>query len=415
METSGSVKWTIDDIRALLESMKKCIEKRERNKIWSVGLKTLDWETVAFKDFTPEECRAKWDQVMEKLRKIKTLTELIVDAESAMDKSNARVLSLMDSQTKPPKKPASANAMYFADNKDTLKKRNPGLNSRDLMKLANATYRSLSTKNKEKYVQQAKKAKEDYKKSMEKFRKLQKHELTELRKNRKKQKAKNKALEESENDRRHLETRSVSFRMNGYQLFCRDQKSRMSGVPQKQITAVWSKRWRKLSQEEKDQYSKRCQEIKIAQGKAKRRSYPGEPKMPTSSICAMYCKRKMAEMGKAKKTKEVFAELCRQSKSLSVKERKQFQSEIDDNFRKYIEQLQKWFKTLTPKKQVEYCDKKPSKLKYLQNKQPSSQHRTSDSEDEDLEDISSSSEDDMIVTQTDDESEEEEMLWCDLF
>uniref|UniRef100_A0A8C6S7L9 HMG box domain-containing protein n=1 Tax=Neogobius melanostomus TaxID=47308 RepID=A0A8C6S7L9_9GOBI len=107
--------------------MTQSIAERVRDLSWSTGLKHLDWEIVAFKQFTPEECSAKWHEIMQKLRKIKTLQELIMDAQS----------------DKLPKRPLSANAIYFAEKQAKFRKRNPGINGPELMKLANEKYKKL--------------------------------------------------------------------------------------------------------------------------------------------------------------------------------------------------------------------------------------------------------------------------------
>lgn len=398
METAGSAKWTVDNIKTLLESIDQSIANRERGKIWSAGLKTLDWQIVAFENFTAEECCAKWKEIMQKLRKIKTLAELIADAQCAIDNSDSKVKLIEDPETKLPKRPLPANAIYFAENKKKLIKMNPGISSQDLMKLANVKYKKLPPEDMEKYLQKAVQARAQYKTTMDKLRSLH---PPELKKPEKKKMKKVQSVKKS--------------KMNGYNLFCREQKSHMTGIPQKEIPSIWSRRWKGLSQEEKDQYSRRCKEINMTQRAANNPSFINEPKRPTSSICGLYCKDKMAEMkGKVKNQTKLFADFSRQYKTLSKQERERYQAKIDNNFRIYKDQLQKWFKTLTPRQQLEYCKNNPSKLKYLQSKQPASRHRTSDSEDDDLED-SGSDDEDLTVIEIGDELEEDDEKMFDLF
>uniref|UniRef100_A0A3B4B2A8 HMG box domain-containing protein n=1 Tax=Periophthalmus magnuspinnatus TaxID=409849 RepID=A0A3B4B2A8_9GOBI len=118
--------------------MRKSVPNSKKNKTWSVALKTFDWTKVAFKHFTPEECDAKWKEIMQKLRKIKTLNELIVDAQNAVN----------DAKMELPKKPLSANALFFAENKERFKKRNPGVKSREMMKFVNDTFKKLPSEKK---------------------------------------------------------------------------------------------------------------------------------------------------------------------------------------------------------------------------------------------------------------------------
>lgn len=406
METAGSAKWTIDNIKTLLKTMNESIANRERGKIWSAGLKTLDWQVVAFKNFTAEECCAKWKEIMQKLRKIKTLAELIADAQSAIDDSDSKIKLIEDPETKLPKRPLPANAFYFAENKKKLIKRNPGISSQDLMKLANDRYKKLPSKDMVKYLQKAAEAKEQYKTTMDKWRSLHPPDL--------KKPERKKIKKDAENNKVKVQPIKKS-RLNGYNLFCREQKSHLTGIPQKEITSIWSKRWKRLSQEERDHYSRRCKEIKITQRAPNKPCFLSEPKRPTSSMCGLYCKEKMAEMkGKVKNQRKLFADFSQQFKTLSKQERERYQAEIDNNYRIYKDQLQKWFKTLTPKQQVAYCQNNPSKLKYLQSKRPASRYRTSDSEDDDLED-SSSDDDDLAVIEIGNEIEEDDEKMFDLF
>lgn len=399
----------------LLETMKKSVANRERDKIWSTGLKVLDWEIVAFQHFTAEECRAKWDEIMRKLRKIKTLTELITDAQKAMEDSD------LEAKIKRPKKPMNASAFFFVENKDKLKRRKPGVSSQELMTYANEKYRNLTSTDKEKYLQQAKEAQKRYKLAVDELRSTQQlvkkkkktsKKETDRKKDSKKETDSKKKDSKKETDSSPIKKKTPARRINAYQLFCREQMPHMAGTPRAKITSVWSERWKMLSQEEKDEYTRRSNKMN-----AKKEMFPGEPKMPTSSVCGLYCKNKFAEMkGKEKSQKEqreLFAKFSRESKNMPQREREQYQTEINNSLRIYKGQLNGWFQTLKPKKQLQYCELKPSKLKYLQSKLSTSHHRTSDSEDEDFDD--SSSDDELTVIEIDREIEEEDELFHEMF
>lgn len=51
---------------------------------------------------------------------------------------------------------------------------------------------------------------------------------------------------------------------NGYNLFCQEQKSKITGIPLKEIPTFWSRQWKTLSKEQKDEYSRRCSEVREA-------------------------------------------------------------------------------------------------------------------------------------------------------
>lgn len=415
MEATSSAKWTEEDVKKLLKTMKQSIANRARDKIWNVGLKAFDWEIVAFEPFTAEECSAKWGEIMQKLRKIKTLTELIVDAQSAMDSCP---MLFEDSPIKLPKKPVAANALYFAETKEKLKRKNPGMRSRDLMKLANDKYRNLPLQCKEKYVLLAEKAQAKYHKSMNKLRRHHPDELKKLMKNANQKKADeadeaHEAHEAGNSESIQTTKKPPTIPLNGYNLFCREQKSHMTGIPKKDIMSVWSRRWKSLSKEEKEEYSRRCKEMKMAHKKPHKKIFPGEPKLKTNSICGLYLKEKLQGMKKGQSRQERFAEVCRESKNISQEERDRYQAQIDNDFRIYQERLQKWFENLPPEEQIEYYVLNPSKVKYLHCKLSVLSHRTSDSEDSDVED--SSSDQDCTVIQSDNEDEDQDQTMLDLY
>ncbi|CAL1599450.1 unnamed protein product [Knipowitschia caucasica] len=366
MAPAAEVLWTMDDINELLHAMRKTIGRKERDKTWNVGLKALDWRDVAFGDFSSENCRDKWQEIMQRLRKIKTLTELIVDAQFAIENSQIKI----DPKMELPKKPVSANALYFAENKSLLKELNPHMNSRELMKFANDCYKKLPSENKVKYVQKVQKAKREYQAKICVWNEENKRKRMEPDEERDSQRSNISEKQQQEEPVKHP--------LNGYNLFCRDQKALLSGVPQREIPSVWSQRWKELSPEEKKKYSVRCLETK--------------PK----------AQRSMTNTG----TKESGEpEMPKRSKHRSVRDR---------DFGAYSEQLQIWFETLTSVQKQEYCEQNPSKSKYLKmTKSRRKVHQTSDSEDEDLEKSDCSDSDDILEVIIGDGEEEETMF--DLF
>lgn len=54
----------------------------------------------------------------------------------------------------------------------------------------------------------------------------------------------------------------VSVLSSGYQLFCKEQLSSMTGSGSKDCyVAVWAQRWRDLTERQRDEYSARCREV----------------------------------------------------------------------------------------------------------------------------------------------------------
>ena len=71
--------WSKEDIVQLLESMEKSIPSSDRHTFKTVQ-SVMDWGKVAFKDFSGEMCKLKWLEVSHKVRKFRTLKELVLEA-----------------------------------------------------------------------------------------------------------------------------------------------------------------------------------------------------------------------------------------------------------------------------------------------------------------------------------------------
>lgn len=71
--------WSKEDIVQLLESMEKSIPSSDGHT-FKTTQSVMDWEKVAFKDFSGEMCKLKWLEVSHKVRKFRTLKELVLEA-----------------------------------------------------------------------------------------------------------------------------------------------------------------------------------------------------------------------------------------------------------------------------------------------------------------------------------------------
>uniref|UniRef100_A0A3B4FUQ3 HMG box domain-containing protein n=1 Tax=Pundamilia nyererei TaxID=303518 RepID=A0A3B4FUQ3_9CICH len=112
--------------------------------IYTHGERTLDWEKVAFPPFSPEECKQKWKEVIQKMRKVRNLTELIVEAESVLSDplNNAKL------HPEYPKRPMPVNTWYYKEVFSKIKKKNPGMSCAGLMKIASKEFSLLPDKKK---------------------------------------------------------------------------------------------------------------------------------------------------------------------------------------------------------------------------------------------------------------------------
>ncbi|XP_071383807.1 nucleolar transcription factor 1-A-like isoform X2 [Centroberyx affinis] len=480
METEES-EWATDDLQKLLHAMKNSIPKRDTMNIYTKGQRILDWEKVAFHPYSSEACRQKWQEISQKMRKIRTLTELIVEAEDAIHSPLNKV------HPERPKKPNPPNAMFYKEKWAKYHEKHPDLSGQQLFKLMNKKYQELPEQKKAKYVKKFQLEHEEYMQSMLHLRKRHKvrdisqlflkntespQTPTGLRSSQQREKflqanPDEEQHSEKEGGRSKEESRQASTPskppINGYNLFCKEQKSSMEGVSSKDYITVCAQRWRQLPEREKDKYKTRCRELKrqykvklsdylcdlegeeqqqilkengietVKQPKRFKKAKPlktflGEPKTPSRAGNVVFCRKQM-ELLKSDipYTRDRMAHVGRMWQGLSKREKEKYKEKADGNFVKYTVELQKWFKTLPAVEQVAYLQHNPRKSQFLDVKQMSiypeegpSNHRPSKCQFLEVEQISihpeegpskyrpSDSEDEDIENSSSDEEEEGE-------
>ncbi|CAK6971015.1 nucleolar transcription factor 1-like [Scomber scombrus] len=165
MKTKQS-EWTKANLQRLLATIKTNISGNDRMRVFYQGIKSIDWDEVAFPPFSPEACQKKWDEMSRKMRKFRTLTELIVEAEDVISdpSQNQKIHPEL------PKTPLTPSAMFYKENVAKFHEKKPKLKQRELMTLVLKEYKALPREEKAKYVKKYQLTKEEYEKSMEKFR-----------------------------------------------------------------------------------------------------------------------------------------------------------------------------------------------------------------------------------------------------
>ncbi|KAK6329168.1 hypothetical protein J4Q44_G00011460 [Coregonus suidteri] len=238
---------------------------------------------------------------------------------------------------------------------------------------------------------------------------------------------------------------------NGYNLFCKEQKAIIQGegVPNTQYMVICSQRWKTMTKSKKEAYQRRCDKLKkeyevnmnrflctvtdkeqqrilvenrksvqtstLAAQKGMKIKFQGEPKKPPEWGHTMFYSEKMAELRAESShlsSRKCMAVVSPLWKKLSQKEKECYQRMAQERTREYQVELHSWFNTMFPKEQAKYLEQNPNKLKILDNPEQgrmAKQGRTSDSEDEDLEDdIDTSSDEEEVEDDSDDEEEDDD-------
>ncbi|KAL6095033.1 uncharacterized protein ACO6RY_16312 [Pungitius sinensis] len=409
MDESGTEdsEWTEANLLKLLASIKSSILVPDRMRTYLQGLKTMDWNKVAFPPFSAEACKQKWSDILQKLSKTRTLTELVDVAKDVV--SNP----VRNKQVHPdlPKRPGPPNALFVEEQRAEYRMKHPKLSQQTVMTNLSKKYSKLPAEEKVKYQEKHKKATQEYKGAMEVFgeRCKRKH------KKRRTSHQKNAQVAES--------TQGVPPKpvLSGYHLFCKEFRSSSSILEGGSSLAVCAERWRAMSDDEKEKYNQ-CQRQLQRQylddmnkylmnfGREKQQQilkanriarpmstpknqFPGEPKMPDGTGRGIFFKKQMLLLSKRiPNSRQRLSMVNKLWMNLPLVEKQHYKHQVSGAIVQYSMALQKWFKTLPKACQCHYQSKKPTKIKYLnpcqmkdefEVREPhDSAYRPSDSEDE---------------------------------
>ncbi|XP_071399502.1 nucleolar transcription factor 1 [Centroberyx affinis] len=159
--------WGQDDLLKLLEAMKLALPQKDLTK-YKTSESHLDWEKVAFNTYTGDMCKQKWQEVSKEIRKFRTLTELIFDAQDYI--KNPYKGKKLKKHPDFPKKPLTPYFRFFMEKRAKYAKLHPEMSNLDLTKILSKKYRELPDKKKKKYVEDFLRDKESFVQSMLKFR-----------------------------------------------------------------------------------------------------------------------------------------------------------------------------------------------------------------------------------------------------
>ncbi|XP_007567772.1 nucleolar transcription factor 1 isoform X1 [Poecilia latipinna] len=159
--------WAQDDLLKLLDSMKVALPQKDLTK-YKTSESHLDWQKVAFNSYTAEMCKQKWQEVSKEIRKFRTLTELIFDAQDYI--KNPYKGKKLKKHPDFPKKPLTPYFRFFMEKRAKYAKLHPEMSNLDLTKILSKKYRELPDKKKKKYVDDFLRDKETFVQSMMKFR-----------------------------------------------------------------------------------------------------------------------------------------------------------------------------------------------------------------------------------------------------
>uniref|UniRef100_A0A8D0L919 Upstream binding transcription factor n=1 Tax=Sphenodon punctatus TaxID=8508 RepID=A0A8D0L919_SPHPU len=160
-------RWTQDDMLTLLECMKNNLPSSDGSKFKTTE-SHMDWDKIAFKDFSGEMCKIKWIEISNEVRKFRTLTELIMDAEEHV--KNPYKGKKLKKHPEFPKKPLTPYFRFFMEKRAKYAKLHPEMSNLDLTKILSKKYKELPEKKKMKYIQDFQREKQEFERNLARFR-----------------------------------------------------------------------------------------------------------------------------------------------------------------------------------------------------------------------------------------------------
>ncbi|RWS29705.1 nucleolar transcription factor 1-A-like isoform X2 [Leptotrombidium deliense] len=161
--------WTTEDLQVLIEAVEHQCPRVDKTKYTSRVAK-INWEEVKFKDFTAEECKEKFSQILERLRKFRTLSELIVDAKEWSKKPWTSYNKKHDRHPDLPKKPLTPYLRFYVEKSKALRSKNPTFSMADVTREAASKFKALSEKKRKKYNDDYEREMEEWRQKMAEFR-----------------------------------------------------------------------------------------------------------------------------------------------------------------------------------------------------------------------------------------------------
>ncbi|XP_039595146.1 nucleolar transcription factor 1 [Polypterus senegalus] len=349
--------WSKEDLLHLLENMKLNIPPNDVSK-FKTSESHLNWDKVAFNHHTGDVCRQKWLQISNKIRKFRTLTELIVDAEDQVQ--NPYKGKKLKQHPDFPKKPLTPYFRFFTEKRAKYAKLHPEMSSLDLTKILSKKYKELPEKKKMKYIEDFQREKEEYERSMDKFRK----DHPDLMENLKRSDVPDKPKTPQQLWYNH---EKKAYLKNYPDATTKEIKENLA----KQWTQLSDKKrlkWINKSLEQQKQYEELMRvyvhqhpELNISQEviskstltKAERQlkdKFAGRPTKPPPNCYSMYCAELMSNMKDVPSTERMM--MCsKQWKLLSQKQKDVYQKRCEQRKKDYEVELNRYLCSLPEKEQ----------------------------------------------------------------
>ncbi|MXR00014.1 hypothetical protein E5288_WYG000721 [Bos mutus] len=269
--------WSKEDIVQLLESMEKSIPSSDGHT-FKTTQSVMDWEKVAFKDFSGEMCKLKWLEVSHKVRKFRTLKELVLEAKENVSNPSKKT----QENTRKHKKHAylfQKSLTAYRHISQVMRpqsiQKHPKISNQELTRVLSEEHRKVPEQLRVKYSQDLEKEKKDIREKIALFRAQHPDLVPNPEKSGVPQRSEMKVPEKLQENVQKVKSppeKSLPMQwkfhgepkkppMNGYHKFHQDLWSsrELKVVPPRERMVEISRRWQRVPKDQKELYKKQAE------------------------------------------------------------------------------------------------------------------------------------------------------------
>uniref|UniRef100_G3WRV8 Nucleolar transcription factor 1 n=1 Tax=Sarcophilus harrisii TaxID=9305 RepID=G3WRV8_SARHA len=353
----GQDRWSQEDMLTLLECMKNNLPSNDSSKFKTTE-SHMDWEKVAFKDFSGDMCKLKWVEISNEVRKFRTLTELILDAQEHV--KNPYKGKKLKKHPDFPKKPLTPYFRFFMEKRAKYAKLHPEMSNLDLTKILSKKYKELPEKKKMKYIQDFQREKQEFERNLARFR----EDHPDLIQNAKKSDVPEKPKTPQQLWYTHEKKVYLKVRPDATTKEVKDSLGKQWSQLSDKKRLKWIHKaleQRKEYEEIMRDYIQKHPELNISEEgitkstltKAERQlkdKFDGRPTKPPPNSYSLYCAELMANMKDVPSTERMV--LCSQQwKLLSQKEKDAYHKKCDQKKKDYEIELLRFLESLPEEEQ----------------------------------------------------------------
>ncbi|KAL0267845.1 UNVERIFIED_CONTAM: hypothetical protein PYX00_009999 [Menopon gallinae] len=168
--TDDASDWPKEDINELISRMERQIPEGDTQK-FDYRASRLDWDKIAFADYSKEDCVEMWNQISKKIRRYRILSEMLTDAKEWAKKpwTNFYRGSKKNRHPDMPMKPLSAYMLYYLEQKDKVISENKGVDLMQVSRIITKMYKNLDEKERQRYAQRAALEKQNFDEKISEF------------------------------------------------------------------------------------------------------------------------------------------------------------------------------------------------------------------------------------------------------